>query len=107
MRPTIDISQVANDQAFINLDRTFGLAGRVNLYNNATTDAEALRYLDAMLNVLDRDDFARDQIRQRGLAHAAGSALAALEYARRTIQGTPPTTAFNTQSTANRLVLTP
>lgn len=71
MRPIIDISQVANNQAFISLDHAFGLAGRVNLYNNATNDADALRYIDAMLNVLDRDDYARDLIRQRGLTQAA------------------------------------
>ncbi|WDD91913.1 hypothetical protein Bsp3421_001871 [Burkholderia sp. FERM BP-3421] len=107
MRPFIDISHVANDPAFVNLDHVFGLAGRVTLYNSATTDPEALRYLDAMVNVLDRDDFAREQIRQRGLGHAAGSALAALEYARRTIQGNPPATPFNAQSAPDRLVLTP
>ncbi|WP_439891277.1 hypothetical protein ACS7SF_00950 [Ralstonia sp. 25C] len=107
MRPIIDISQVANNQAFISLDHAFGLAGRVNLYNNATNDADALRYIDAMLNVLDRDDYARELIRTRGLSQAAGTALAALEYARHTIQGDPPAIAFNSQSTANRLVLTP
>jgi hypothetical protein len=107
MKPIIDISQVANNPAFIELDRRFGLAGRLDLYNKAGTDEEALKYIDAMVNVLDRDDFARQTIIRLKLDHAAGSSLAALSYARSTIQGTPPKTPFNDKSTAERLVLTP
>lgn len=105
MRPFIDITHVATVQAFIDLDRTFGLAGRLNLYNQAATDKDALSYIDAMENVLSRDEYAQELIRSRGLSDAAGTALAALTHARLTILGHPPGAPFNNRSTPDRLVL--
>ncbi|SIT38172.1 hypothetical protein BN2475_140045 [Paraburkholderia ribeironis] len=107
MRPTIDISHVQQDTGFLQLDKLFGLAGRVNLYNNAKSDNDALTTLDRMIDVLSGHDSKDELIVERDLGLVAGSALAALNYAKMTIQGHKPPFPFNPQSTPDRLVLMP
>lgn len=79
MKPVIDISQVAHLPAFVTLDRTFGLAERLNLYHNVASDQDALGYVEAMINVLTRGSNGDAVVLERELGDAAGTALTALE----------------------------
>lgn len=105
MRPTIDVSLVQHDAGFQKLDKLFGLTGRLNLYQNAKTDSDALSALNSMIGVLSGDS-KEEAILQHDVGAAAGTALAARNYAKLTIQGQKPTIPFNGRSTPEHLILT-
>ncbi|BEV71742.1 MULTISPECIES: hypothetical protein [unclassified Paludibacterium] len=107
MRPFIDISHVIHDPDFIKLNRHFDLLTRLNHYNNATNDTDALAWLNSMYIVLTGNVFKHEIIISDNLSGPAGITLAAIEYARLTINGTPPAIPFNSHSTPEKLVLMP
>ncbi|WP_341316282.1 hypothetical protein WN982_33360 [Paraburkholderia sp. IMGN_8] len=107
MKPTIDVSKVANDKAFVELDRLFGLSPRLNAYHSAIDKNVAINLLESVRGVLDGHESKREAIVAGGLEAAAGSVLAAVEYALRVINGDPPGFMFNSDSSQDKIVLTP
>lgn len=108
MVPIIDISKVSGDESFVRLDKSFGIAKRLALYNKHAVEGnaqEAVEILKILQGVLDGHEFKRESIVEEGLEKEAGTALAAIEYALLTIAGSQPKMPFNSSSTKERIVL--
>lgn len=108
MIPTIDASRVSDAPDFQELDKTFGLSGRLYYYNlyAAKGDKEkAVMMLESAKGALDGHESKRETIREKDLIHAAGTVLAAIDYALLTIKGEQPAIPFNELSTDECIVL--
>lgn len=108
MIPIIDVSKVLDDESFIRLNKSFGLAQRLARYNEyalAGNTHEAVEILKILQGVLDGHESKREVIVKEGLEKEAGAALAAIEYALMTIAGSQPDIPFNNSSTKERIVL--